>query len=896
MSKTAAAQGGSSRQNQSAQQQLPTAILRPSSGAPKHSPTAPHERIPGGGGGGGDSDEWAAMGMQRHPSTSSIASTVDGSLADSTSSHPPLTSPLQSNLTSYANTPVSARLARESSASAAASPLPHANLGVAVHSLVSPASTTSSRNSGYVGSPDSPGDALVSIQAMQERVACIWGRNDDTSTSLMSRCVMLLRCLSPRAAVQSPVLNWKQQQQYAVAPAVRVRSDAKQPLKHSSSLTHSSTRPAGPPMLRTQFSAESSVLSPPNAHGLQSPPLQRSQSPERIFSPASGGGGREGRPSSARRGIIVGETGIVPVATATPTSTRSSKSKHRSNASLQQQPDECSSPEISNLPQRGPSSSQRDRSQLTSPPSASSSSHQRPALSLRLDSSVDSVASGAPTVTAVPASAGSRSSASPNPATAGNPLRSPLGLSLPVGSSVPNFAKGSFLGSPLAFGDVEEDLDDFGSEFEEGEEDDGFGSDGGGGIEILETIPASEADVRAHEEHQAAQQELQEREEAIDRDEKWKANIKPLRIGPLVVDESSNSSGGGGGILSSSSSASASHNRMDSSINRDAYVQGNSPKNANVFGLRLKHTSDSVDMTGTLTGSNSLASTGQQSLRSSQVSQPGAMNDSLTNSGRIALANFHASQAANQSKRMPVATGGGGAGSKRGSRSGAAGGVPGGKHRVNESYDVSQHGILSLDGFEIGSMGVQRTPDVQNFADEDDEVRQSREMANRIAMMGAQRAGTLQRIGEDSAHGVGDASPPADSDASPAATPPSIASQGRRPSAIAAKFLTTPGGGLVSANDAASSSSSSAVAGAASLGVEFRLSDMVRIGDLGVGQNGTVVKACYLPSLTIVALKACTVFEKDERHQMMKESVFEGRMPEATVTDRCNFCPCSLRF
>lgn len=107
------------------------------------------------------------MGMQRHPSTASIASTVDGSLADSTSSHPPLTSPLrsplQSNRTSYANTPVSSRLARESSASAAASPLPHAQLGVAVHSLVSPASTTSSRNSGYAGSPDSPGDDLVSI-------------------------------------------------------------------------------------------------------------------------------------------------------------------------------------------------------------------------------------------------------------------------------------------------------------------------------------------------------------------------------------------------------------------------------------------------------------------------------------------------------------------------------------------------------------------------------------------------------------------------------------------------------------------------------------------------------------------------------------------------------------
>ena len=31
------------------------------------------------------------------------------------------------------------------------------------------------------------------------------------------------------------------------------------------------------------------------------------------------------------------------------------------------------------------------------------------------------------------------------------------------------------------------------------------------------------------------------------------------------------------------------------------------------------------------------------------------------------------------------------------------------------------------------------------------------------------------------------------------------------------------------------------------------------------------VFSVYLPTLTIVALKVCTVFEKDERHQMLKE-------------------------
>jgi hypothetical protein len=40
-----------------------------------------------------------------------------------------------------------------------------------------------------------------------------------------------------------------------------------------------------------------------------------------------------------------------------------------------------------------------------------------------------------------------------------------------------------------------------------------------------------------------------------------------------------------------------------------------------------------------------------------------------------------------------------------------------------------------------------------------------------------------------------------------------------------------------------------------------------------VGQNGTVCKACYLPTLRIVALKTCTVHERDERHQLVKELV-----------------------
>jgi serine/threonine protein kinase len=59
--------------------------------------------------------------------------------------------------------------------------------------------------------------------------------------------------------------------------------------------------------------------------------------------------------------------------------------------------------------------------------------------------------------------------------------------------------------------------------------------------------------------------------------------------------------------------------------------------------------------------------------------------------------------------------------------------------------------------------------------------------------------------------------------------------------------------------------------GSNKLGMELRLEDLVRIGELGRGQTGTVVKAIHLPSLMIVALKTVNVFDKDERHQFIKE-------------------------
>ena len=58
---------------------------------------------------------------------------------------------------------------------------------------------------------------------------------------------------------------------------------------------------------------------------------------------------------------------------------------------------------------------------------------------------------------------------------------------------------------------------------------------------------------------------------------------------------------------------------------------------------------------------------------------------------------------------------------------------------------------------------------------------------------------------------------------------------------------------------------------AASLGIEMRLSDLVRLGEVGRGVNGAVHKAVHLPTLRIVALKSVSIFDQAERHQFLQE-------------------------
>ena len=51
----------------------------------------------------------------------------------------------------------------------------------------------------------------------------------------------------------------------------------------------------------------------------------------------------------------------------------------------------------------------------------------------------------------------------------------------------------------------------------------------------------------------------------------------------------------------------------------------------------------------------------------------------------------------------------------------------------------------------------------------------------------------------------------------------------------------------------------------------LRAEDLVEMGDIGAGQHGVVRKALHLPSLTLVALKTMSMYDRDARHQLYKE-------------------------
>lgn len=521
-----------------------------------------------------------------------------------------------------------------------------------------------------------------------------------------------------------------------------------------------------------------------------------------------------------------------------------------------------------------------------------------------------------------------------------------------------------------------------------------------GGIEILETIPASSDALAAY-----ASEHTEAREEERLSAPAFKPRLK-LRLSSSASDSGSGSyidpldstldlsssplELSGVGFAPSASSSSSSHFSSSSASASGASASDapHSPRSQNVFGLKLAlnaSMSDSVSG-GTIkeiqaagsgnakNGWTTNSSGGGGGKRASGGA--GSLNDSLTSSGRIALANYHATHAQallKAKQRAPHNNAGGGRMSNgSGGGSGGGGGSSGaGKHRVNDSYDVSQFGTLILEGFEIGSTGVHRTPHVEHFEEEGNErddldasFNGNNSGSGSGSGSGGSRRSTLGGLSEGlELHEEGSAgltgglgssdrhSHRSGSSArgdTPSHAPMMFQPGMRRPSAVAQKLLTSPVLGVhpsssnssyASSYSSSSSSASSAhtpqsaqqyssspaasslastpgsAAGLsssppsssqhplsspphshshsshshhshphhplsslsehqsrpASLGVEFRLSDMVRIGDLGVGQNGTVVKALFLPTLRIVALKVCLIFDKEERHQMIKE-------------------------
>jgi serine/threonine protein kinase len=55
------------------------------------------------------------------------------------------------------------------------------------------------------------------------------------------------------------------------------------------------------------------------------------------------------------------------------------------------------------------------------------------------------------------------------------------------------------------------------------------------------------------------------------------------------------------------------------------------------------------------------------------------------------------------------------------------------------------------------------------------------------------------------------------------------------------------------------------------LGAPLNFRDVVMLGKLGTGQNGTVHKALFVSSLKLVALKTVSVYDKSQRHQFLNE-------------------------
>ena len=49
------------------------------------------------------------------------------------------------------------------------------------------------------------------------------------------------------------------------------------------------------------------------------------------------------------------------------------------------------------------------------------------------------------------------------------------------------------------------------------------------------------------------------------------------------------------------------------------------------------------------------------------------------------------------------------------------------------------------------------------------------------------------------------------------------------------------------------------------------VSDITTLGEIGRGQNGSVLKALHMPTLTLTAVKTIDVYNKSTRHQLVKE-------------------------
>jgi serine/threonine protein kinase len=191
--------------------------------------------------------------------------------------------------------------------------------------------------------------------------------------------------------------------------------------------------------------------------------------------------------------------------------------------------------------------------------------------------------------------------------------------------------------------------------------------------------------------------------------------------------------------------------------------------------------------------------------------------------------------------------------------------LPGVGAQQENNFNLNSNGKVMMGGFQISDTGVVRTPT----------LKQRRSLAASVSLLKAIAAKSSSEI---------TAAAVAPSDNSP---PPSQSH--RRNSAE------TPENLVQSVENNATSGENGSESEENSMGSTLRMQDLVKLGELGSGATGTVLKCLHLPDLRIIALKSISIFDPSQRAQMLKElNAFHTAKPQKSQQNPQERCQISF--